>query len=33
MLVIRIELHSAITGKVTTVATGKIINTGSGTPT
>jgi hypothetical protein len=33
MLIIRIELHSAVTGKVTTVATGKIVNTGTGTPT
>lgn len=33
MLVIKIELHSAITGEVTTLATGKIVNTGAGTPT
>jgi len=33
MLTIKIELHSAVTGKVTTVATGKIVNTGTGTPT
>jgi hypothetical protein len=33
MLVVKIELHSAITGKVTTLATGKIVNTGAGTPT
>lgn len=32
MLVVKIELHSAVTGKVTTLATGKIINTGAGTP-
>jgi len=32
MLVIRIELHSANTGRVTTLATGKITNTGTGTP-
>jgi len=33
MLVVKIELHSAITGKVTTIASGKIVNTGTGTPT
>jgi len=33
MLVVKIELHSAVTGKVTTIASGKIVNTGSGTPT
>lgn len=33
MLVVKIELHSAVTGNVTTIATGKIINTGTGTPT
>jgi hypothetical protein len=33
MLVVRIELHSAVTGEVTTLATGKIVNTGAGTPT
>lgn len=33
MLVVKIELHSAVTGKVTTLATGKIVNTGAGTPT
>lgn len=31
MLVVKIELHSAITGEIKTIATGKIINTGSGT--
>lgn len=30
MLVVKIELHSAITGQVTTLATGKIVNTGTG---
>ena len=33
MLVVKIELHSAVTGKITTLATGKIVNTGRGTPT
>lgn len=33
MLVVKIELHSAVTGKVTTLATGKIVNTGAGTAT
>jgi hypothetical protein len=33
MLIVRIELHSAVTGQVTTVATGKIVNTGTGSPT
>ena len=33
MLIVRIELHSAITGEIKTVATGKIVNTGAGTPT
>jgi hypothetical protein len=33
MLIVKIELHSAVTGQVTTIATGKIINTGSGSPT
>ncbi len=33
MLVVKIELHSAVTGKVTILATGKIVNTGTGTPT
>jgi hypothetical protein len=33
MLVIRIELHSAVTGLVTSIATGKIVNTGTGSST
>jgi len=33
MLVIRIELHSAVTGQVTNIATGKIVNTGTGSST
>jgi hypothetical protein len=33
MLIVKIELHSAVTGQVTTIATGKIINPGSGSPT
>ena len=33
MLVVKIELHSAVTGQVTTIATGTICNTGTGTPT
>ena len=31
MLVVKIELHSAITDEIKTIATGKIINTGAGT--
>jgi len=33
MLIVKIELHSAVTGQITTLATGKIINTGTGSPT
>ncbi len=33
MLIVRIELHSAVTGQVTTIATGKIVNTGTGSHT
>ena len=33
MLIVKIELHSAVTGQVTTIATGKIVNTGTGSPT
>jgi len=33
MLVVKIELHSAVTGRVTTIATGTICNTGTGSPT
>lgn len=33
MLVVKIELHSAVTGEIKTIATGKIVNTGAGTPT
>ena len=33
MLVVKIELHSAVTGKVTTIASGKIVNTGTGSLT
>ena len=33
MLIVKIELHSAVTGEIKTLATGRIINTGSGTPT
>ncbi len=33
MLIVKIELHSAVTGKVKTIATGKIVNTGAGTST
>ena len=33
MLVIRIELHSAVTGQVTSIAIGKIVNTGTGSST
>jgi hypothetical protein len=32
MLVVKVELHSAITGEVTTLGTAKLINDGSGTP-
>jgi hypothetical protein len=33
MLIVKIELHSAVTGEIKTLATGKIVNTGAGTPT
>jgi hypothetical protein len=33
MLIVKIELHSAVTGQITMVATGKIVNTGTGSPT
>jgi hypothetical protein len=33
MLIVKIELHSAVTGEIKTVATGKIVNTGTGSPT
>jgi len=33
MLVVRIELHSAVTDGVSTIATGVIVNTGTGSPT
>ncbi len=33
MLVVKIELHSAVTGEVKNIATGKIVNTGAGTST
>lgn len=33
MLVVRIGLHSAVTGQITTIATGEIINAGTGNPT
>ena len=33
MLIVKIELHSAVTGQVTTLATGKIVNTGTGSLT
>jgi len=33
VLIVKIELHSAVTGEVKTIATGKIVNTGAGTPT
>jgi hypothetical protein len=33
MLIVKIELHSAVTGQVTTIATGSIVNTGTGSPT
>ena len=33
MLVVRIELHSAVTGQITTIATGEIVNTGAGSLT
>jgi hypothetical protein len=32
MLIVKIELHSAVTGRITTIATGKIVNTGTGSP-
>ena len=32
MLIVKIELHSAVTGQVTTIATGTICNTGTGSP-
>lgn len=32
MLIVRIELHSAVTGQITTIATGKIVNVGTGSP-
>jgi len=32
MLIVRIELHSAVTGEIRTLATGKITNTGTGSP-
>jgi hypothetical protein len=32
MLVVRVELHSAITGEVTEIAKMRIANTGTGTP-
>lgn len=32
MIVIKVELHSAITGEVTTLVEGKIRNDGTGTP-
>ncbi len=32
MLSVKIELHSAITGEIKTIATGKIVNTGTGSP-
>ena len=32
ILIVKIELHSAVTGEVTTIATGKIVNTGTGSP-
>lgn len=32
MLVVKIELHSAVTGEVKTIATGKIVNTGQEHP-
>ncbi len=33
MLVVRIELHSAVTGDIKTIATGEIVNTGTGSST
>lgn len=33
MLVVKIELHSAVTGQITTIATGTICNTGTGNST
>lgn len=33
MLVVRIELHSAVTGEIKTLATGTICNTGTGSHT
>ena len=33
VLIVTIELHSAVTGEITTIATGKIVNTGAGTAT
>jgi len=33
VLVIKIELHSAVTGEISTIATGKIVNIGAGTAT
>ena len=33
MLIVRIELHSAVTGQVTTIASGEIVNTGTGSST
>lgn len=33
MLVVKIELHSAITGQITTIAAGTICNTGTGSHT
>jgi hypothetical protein len=32
MLIVKIELHSAVTGQVTTIAIGRIVNTGTGSP-
>lgn len=33
MLIVKIELHSAVTGEIKTLAIGRIVNTGAGTPT
>ena len=33
MLILKIELHSAVTGEIKTLATGKIVNSGAGMPT
>lgn len=33
MLIVKIELHSAVTGQLTTIATGRIVNTGTGSST